>query len=80
MNRNLAGIIGIEYLTAVQGVEFRRPLRTGKRLEQCIGLLRDQVAPLEDDRALSGDIEKAQGLIMDGQLNGIVDPTWLPVL
>ncbi len=80
MNRNLAGIIGIEYLTAVQGVEFRRPLRTGKRLEQCIGLLRNQVAPLEDDRALSGDIEKAQGLIMDGQLNGIVDPTWLPVL
>ena len=68
MADNLGTIVGIELLTAAQGVEFRAPLRTSPALARVIGVLRGQVAPLEDDRILSGDIEKATALIRSGAI------------
>ena len=68
MTNNLAMIIGIELLTAVQGLEFRKPLKTSSTLAKLITELRTYVAPLEKDRSLAPDIEKASLLIRNGKL------------
>ena len=68
MSNNLAIIIGIELLTAVQGLEFRKPLKTSSTLAKLIIELRKYVAPLEKDRSLAPDIEKASLLIRNGKL------------
>ena len=68
MTNNLAVIIGIELLTAVQGLEFRKPLKTSSTLAKLIIELRKYVAPLEKDRSLAPDIEKASLLIRNGKL------------
>ena len=68
MTNNLSIIIGIELLTAVQGLEFRKPLKTSSTLAKLITELRKYVAPLEKDRSLAPDIEKASLLIRNGKL------------
>jgi histidine ammonia-lyase len=71
MIANTAHILGIELLAAAQGVEFLRPLRSSFALELAFGLLRDVCAPLEDDRVLADDIERATALVTDGALSRI---------
>ncbi|MEM7569020.1 MAG: histidine ammonia-lyase [Pseudomonadota bacterium] len=56
MNDNLAGIVAIEAMTAVQGIECRAPLVTSARLGEVIGEIRGHCKPLEEDRILSPDI------------------------
>ena len=68
MTKNLSMIIGIELLTAAQGLEFRKPLKTSSTLAKLIKELRKYVAPLEKDRSLSPDIEKASLMIRNGKL------------
>ena len=68
MTKNLSVIVGIELLTAVQGIEFRKPLKTSATLAKLITELRKNVAPLEKDRSLAPDIEKASLLIRNGKL------------
>jgi len=56
-------VLGMEYLAAAQGIEFHRPLRTSDRLETAVSRLRENVARLDDDRVMSGDMEIAADLI-----------------
>ncbi len=65
---NLHHILGIELLCATQGIEFRQPLATSAVLSRCIGHLRQSVPPLDDDRCLAPDIEKASTLIASASL------------
>ena len=80
MTNNLAMIIGIELLTAVQGLEFRKPLKTSSTLAKLITELRKYVAPLEKDRSLAPDIEKASLLIRNGKLIKTVKGVQFPKL
>lgn len=57
MNDNLSGIVAVEAMASVQGIEFRAPLRTSDQLEAIIGEVRKVCAPMEDDRILSSDID-----------------------
>ncbi len=66
MNKNLMQIIGIELLTAAQGVEFRAPLKTSPPLQKVIALLRVDVPSLKGDRYLADDLETAAQLIRQG--------------
>ncbi|MEM9278198.1 MAG: histidine ammonia-lyase [Pseudomonadota bacterium] len=68
MNANLSNILGVEYLCAVQGVEFRTPLKTSKPLQQVISRLHQDVAPLEEDRYLAGDLAVMSKLVRDASL------------
>ncbi len=68
MNRNLSAILGVELLTASQGIEFRAPLRTSARLQAVIDRLRASVAPLSDDRFMAGDLAAAGDLVATGGL------------
>ena len=68
MNTNLANILAIESLCAVQGVERRLPLRTSKPLDKVVARLR-QVSPrLVRDRYLATDLERAAALVSSGEL------------
>jgi histidine ammonia-lyase len=80
MTNNLAMILGIELLTAVQGLEFRKPLKTSSTLAKVITELRTYVAPLEKDRSLAPDIEKASLLIRNGKLIKTVKGVQFPKL
>ena len=68
MNDNLNVILGVEMLCAVQGVEFRAPLRTSRTLQNAIAVLRDRIPALEDDRFLSGDLTSAAELVKSGEI------------
>ncbi len=56
-------VLGMEYLAAVQALEFQRPLRTSPPLEAAAERLRKSVPRLEDDRSMAADIEAASRLV-----------------
>ncbi len=66
MVENLNVILGVEAICAAQGVEFRAPLKTSLPLQSCLARLRQDVAPLEDDRYLAPDLAAAAQLIGSG--------------
>ncbi len=80
MTENLFGIIGIEALTATQGVDCRAPLQTGTELLKARAVLRDTVPELEVDRYMAPDIEAAVQLVASGALTGAVTTGLLPEL
>ena len=68
MNSNLNVILGIELVCAVQGVEFRKPLKTSLPLQKVIAMTRETIAPLAEDRYMANDLEAAALMIADGKL------------
>ena len=63
MAANASAVIGIELLTAVQGCDFHRPLRSSAPLESVRDLVRGVIPPLTDDRYLHADIDRAIELV-----------------
>jgi histidine ammonia-lyase len=57
MNDNLAAILAIEAMAAVQGIELRHPLKTSIKLQKMIFQLRQHCPALTEDRMVSRDIE-----------------------
>lgn len=55
--KNVERILAIEFFTAAQAMEFRRPLRTSEVLENWLGKYREVVPKLEQDRVLRVDLE-----------------------
>jgi histidine ammonia-lyase len=80
MNDNLGRIIGIELLTAAQGVGFRAPLKTSAALTRVIERLRADIPALTDDRFMAPDLEAAAALVRADALALAVGPNLLPVL
>lgn len=76
MNANLAHLVGIEALCAVQGIHLRAPLRTSPELEAFVAVIRGVAAPLVADRALAPELEVAAGLVRSGALM----PRYAPIL
>lgn len=72
MVANADAVLGIEYLAAVQGAEFHRPLASSDALEAARALLRDVVPPLDEDRHFHPDMEAANALIRSGGLAAAV--------
>ncbi len=63
MNRNLSNILGVELLCAVQGIEFREPLKTSPSLTRVIGCVRKDIPRLRQDRFLAPELDAASVLI-----------------
>ncbi len=55
---NLERLIAIEFMTAAQALEFRRPLKSSAFVENVINQYRKVIKPLEDDRFLSSDMHE----------------------
>jgi histidine ammonia-lyase len=80
MTENLFGIIGIEALTAAQGVELRAPLATSPELRKAIAAIRGRVPSLDADRYMANDLAAAGDLVATGALNASVSSGILPAL
>ena len=63
MGDNLCNILAIEWLAAVQGLDFRDGLKTSPALEKLRAILRSKVAYYDKDRYFAPDIEAASELI-----------------
>ncbi len=74
MNANTRGIIAIELLAAADGLDFRRPLKSSKPLEDAHRIIRSRVARRLRDREFSGDIESVRALVAEGRFAPLVGP------
>lgn len=68
MADNLANVIGIEYLAAVQGCDFHAPLTSSDTLENARALLRGEIPTLEEDRHFHPDMVVATALVRSEKL------------
>ena len=80
MTENLFGIIGIEALTAAQGVDLRAPLKTSAELQNAHKAIRGAAAMITEDRFMAVDLEAASELVSSGGLNASVSAGILPEL
>lgn len=80
MTDNLFGIVGIEALTATQGVDLRAPLQTAPELLKARAVLRSVVPELEVDRYQAPDLAAAIELVANGALTAAITPSILPGL
>ncbi|MZI94108.1 histidine ammonia-lyase [Vibrio sp. CAIM 722] len=65
MSENTRGILAVELLASVQGLDFRAPLKSTERLEQAKAELRARVPFYDKDRYFAADIEKATNLLAE---------------
>jgi histidine ammonia-lyase len=72
MNRNLTRIVAIEMMAAVEGIDFRRPLKSSKLLEEAHGLVRKVAGPRPEDREFSGEIEAMAQQVESGIFESFV--------
>jgi len=63
---NVADIIAIELLAAVQGIEFHRPKKSSPVIEDVIAELREISPRYEEDRSLSSDIRRVAAIVDHG--------------
>jgi len=67
--RNAEYVLGIELMIALDALETRRPLRSGKALERAIAAGRAELPRVHGDRNLSDEIEAAAGIVSSGSLD-----------
>ena len=80
MTDNLFAILGIEALSAVQGVELRGPLKTSPELQKAMAALREHIPTLEEDRYMATELHKASELIGNAALINAISDGILPKL
>ncbi len=62
---NAQRCIAIELMAAAEGLEYRRPLKSGPQIEAAHAKIRELVPRLTEDRVLSGDIELLASRLAD---------------
>ena len=67
----LERILAVELMCAAQGIDYRRPLRSGPGVEEVHALVRSRVDTLEGDRPLTEDLEALAGLVRSGAIADI---------
>jgi histidine ammonia-lyase len=80
MTENLFSIIGIEALTAAQGIDLRSPLTTSPALTKALTTLRARIPTLENDRYMATDLFVARNLVASGAFALAIDDGVLPRL
>ena len=70
MAENTATIVGIELLSAAQGIDFRKPLKTSATLQKAHAKIREKVSFYDKDRLFAPDIEAAKQLVLAGEFRG----------
>jgi histidine ammonia-lyase len=63
---NAEHLLAIELLSAAEGLEFRRPLKSGAGVEQAYERIRSISPAVDTDRSMSADIERVATAIRDG--------------
>lgn len=70
---NLEKILAIELLTASQGFEFRKPLKSSLLIEACYEHIRSKIAFAEEDRVFANDINTAIQIVSNRELTTLID-------
>ena len=75
---NLRHVLAMEFLSASQGIELLRPLRTSKALEAVQAEIRTVVPPIDQDRIFHHDIVAITKLLAEGKIlaaaEGVLGP------
>jgi len=61
-------VIAIELMASAQGLDLRLPLTPSKAIANVWKTIRNEVGKLEEDRQMSGDLEKIVKLMKDGAI------------
>ena len=64
-------ILGIELLCGAQALEYLKPLRPGKGVNEAHEAIRRVIPPLEGDRVLAPDMEKVAEMVRNGVFSTI---------
>lgn len=70
---NLQYCLAIELLCNTQALEFLKPLKSTKPLNEVYELVRNFVQPIDKDRVFHGDIESIRTLIQDSKIIDAVE-------
>jgi histidine ammonia-lyase len=70
---NVEQILAIELLCAAQGLDFRKPLRPGKQIEQVLAMIRTIVPRLDADRPPATDINQLVQAIREDMFGAVAD-------
>jgi histidine ammonia-lyase len=70
---NVRRVVAVELLCAAQGIEYRSPLLPAPGTAAVVGLIREHVPSLEEDRSLSDEIEAVAKLIGEGAIAAVAD-------
>lgn len=70
--QNLRLVLAIELIAAAEGIEHRRPLKSGLGVERAHAEVRQSIPPLEIDRPLGPDIEKLAAQIAEGAFGDLI--------
>ena len=65
---NTRRVLAIEILCAAQGLEYRKPLLPGPRIQAVVGHIRRTVPPLVEDRVVAEEIEQVASMVATGEL------------
>ncbi len=65
---NLERLLAIEFMIAMQALEYRRPLRSSEPIEHIFEQYREQVPRLNEDRVIYPDMERTQAFLRTLQL------------
>lgn len=76
---NVRSSLAIEILTAAQGIDQRRPLRSSAAIERAHAAVRAVSPTLDEDRPLYRDIEAVRGIVLSGALLGAVEQVTGPL-
>jgi histidine ammonia-lyase len=63
-------LLAIELLAAAEGLEHRRPLKSGTGVERAFAIVRKLAQPLTQDRSLANDIARVAEAIRRGDFDG----------
>lgn len=69
---NAAGVIGIELLGAVQGLDFHAPLKTSARLQPPVDAIRAVVPHYASDHYLADELAWARRMVQEGTIAALV--------
>ncbi|MCX6326332.1 MAG: histidine ammonia-lyase [Bacteroidia bacterium] len=65
---NLEKIIAIELFTAIQALEFRRPLRSSEYIEEIVKSYRKTIPFINDDKVMYGEIAKSVDFVRNFEI------------
>lgn len=70
---NAAQVVAVELVSAAQAIEFHRPLKSGRRVEAGLAVLRRKVKASKGDEVLSGKLETAREMVLSGAFEAIFE-------
>ena len=68
---NVEKVLAIELLSAIQAIEYRRPIKSSRALEKIISAFREKISFNEADRFLHNDMMKAMEFMKEYDIDAI---------